>query len=96
MITGSAPTADPVTSAAKWAVYTVFIANGFVLASWASRIPQVRDGLGVRPAGLGLILLSAAIGSLIAMPLSGMVVTRLGEARTVTVMALILAADWLR
>jgi fucose permease len=92
MITGSAPTADPVTSAAKWAVYTVFIANGFVLASWASRIPQVRDGLGVTPAGLGLILLSAAIGSLIAMPLSGMVVTRLGEARTVTVMALILAA----
>ena len=92
MITGSAPTANPVTSAAKWAVYTVFIANGFVLASWASRIPQVRDGLGVTPAGLGLILLSAAIGSLIAMPLSGMVVTRLGEARTVTVMALILAA----
>src|SRR5438132_10259420 len=92
MITGSAPTADPVTSAAKWAVYTVFIANGFVLASWASRIPQVRDGLGVTPAGLGLILLSTAIGSLIAMPLSGMVVTRLGEARTVTVMALILAA----
>jgi fucose permease len=92
MTTGSAPTADPVTSAAKWAVYTVFIANGFVLASWASRIPQVRDGLGVTPAGLGLILLSAAIGSLIAMPLSGMVVTRLGEARTVTVMALILAA----
>jgi len=37
------------------------------------------------------ILLSAAIGSLIAMPLSGMVVTRLGEARTVTVMSLILA-----
>src|SRR5438128_5919726 len=91
MITGSPPTTDPVTRAAKWAVYAVFITNGFVLASWASRIPQVRDGLGVTPAGLGLILLSAAIGSLIAMPLSGMVVTRLGEARTVTVMSLILA-----
>jgi predicted MFS family arabinose efflux permease len=91
LITTSPRAADPVSGAAKWAVYTVFIANGFVLASWASRIPQVRDGLGVTPAGLGLILLSAAIGSLIAMPLSGMVVTRLGEARTVTVMALILA-----
>jgi fucose permease len=91
MIAGSPTTADRVKPAAKWAVYTVFIANGFVLASWASRIPQVRDGLQVTPAGLGLILLSAAIGSLIAMPLSGMVVTRLGEARTVAIMALILA-----
>jgi MFS family permease len=91
LITASPPAADPVSGAAKWAVYTVFTANGFVLASWASRIPQVRDGLGVTPAGLGLILLAAAIGSLIAMPLSGMVVTRLGEARTVTVMSLILA-----
>src|SRR5438128_9717155 len=91
MITGSPPTTDPVTRAAKWAAYTVFIASGFVLASWASRIPQVRDGLGVTPAGLGLILLSAAVGSLLAMPLSGIVVTRLGEARTVVVMALTLA-----
>jgi hypothetical protein len=60
MIAGSPTTADRVKPAAKWAVYTVFIANGFVLASWASRIPQVRDGLQVTPAGLGLILLSPA------------------------------------
>jgi predicted MFS family arabinose efflux permease len=91
LIAASPPAADPVSRAAKWAVYIVFTTNGFVLASFASRIPQLRDGLGVTPAGLGLILLSAAIGSLIAMPLSGMVVTRLGEARTVTVMSLILA-----
>lgn len=91
MIAASPPAADPVSRAAKWAVYIVFTTNGFVLASFASRIPQLRDGLGVTPAGLGLILLSAAIGSLIAMPLSGMVVTRLAEARTVTVMSLILA-----
>jgi predicted MFS family arabinose efflux permease len=91
LIAASPPAADPVSRAAKWAVYVVFTTNGFVLASFASRIPQLRDGLGVTPAGLGLILLSAAIGSLIAMPLSGMVVTRLGEASTVTVMSLILA-----
>jgi len=91
MITGPAAAAEHSSRDAKLAVYAVFIANGFALASWASRIPQVRDGLGVTPAGLGLILLSAAVGSLLAMPLSGIVVTRLGEARTVLVMALTLA-----
>ena len=91
MITGPAAAAEQSGRDAKRAVYAVFIANGFALATWASRIPQVRDGLGVTPAGLGMILLSAAIGSLLAMPLSGIVVTRLGEARTVFVMALTLA-----
>ena len=30
---------------AMYAVYAVFILNGFMFATWASRIPQVRDGL---------------------------------------------------
>src|SRR5438552_3949416 len=67
MIRGPAAAAEHSGRDAKRAVYAVFIANGFALATWASRIPQVRDGLGVTPAGLGLILLSAAVGSLLAM-----------------------------
>src|SRR6266516_2403469 len=74
------------------AVYTTFIANGFIFASWAARIPQVRDGLGVTPGVLGLILLSIAVGSTIATPLSGLVIARLGDSRTVAVMSLIAAA----
>src|SRR5207247_3143311 len=74
------------------AVYIAFIANGFVFASWAARIPQVRDGLGVSPGVLGLILLSVAVGSTIATPLSGLVITWLGDSRTVAVMALTAAA----
>src|SRR5215467_12957102 len=74
------------------AVYTAFIANGFIFASWAARIPQVRNGLGVSPGVLGLILLCTAAGSTIATPLSGLVVTRLGDSRTVAVMSLIAAA----
>ena len=74
------------------AVYTVFIANGFIFASWAARIPQVRDGLRVTPGVLGLILLSIAVGSTIATPLSGLVITWLGDSRTVAVMSLIAAA----
>ena len=74
------------------AVYIAFIANGFIFASWAARIPQVRDGLRVSPGVLGLILLCIAAGSTIATPLSGLVIARLGDSRTVAVMSLIAAA----
>jgi predicted MFS family arabinose efflux permease len=52
----------------------------------------VRDGLRVSPGGLGLILLSIAVGSTIATPLSGLVITWLGDSRTVAVMSLTAAA----
>ena len=62
----------PVTARkAMYAVYAVFILNGFMFATWASRIPQVRDGLELNPQRLGLVLLAIAIGSLISMPLAG-------------------------
>ncbi len=74
------------------AVYAVFILAGFAFASWASRIPQVRDALDLTPQTLGLVLLAIAVGSVISMPLAGVVVARLGTARTVAVMALVAAA----
>jgi fucose permease len=95
VIAGSRPAqgADeaPVRSA-TYAVYTAFIASGFIFASWAARIPQVRDGLRVTPGVLGLVLLCIAAGSTIATPLSGLVITRLGDARTVVTMSLISSA----
>ena len=69
------------------AVYGVFILSGFAFASWASRIPQVRDNLELSQSRLGLVLLAMAIGSVIALPLAGLVVARLGTARTIAVMA---------
>lgn len=74
------------------AVSAVFILSGFAFASWASRIPQVRDALELTPRTLGLVLLAIAVGSVISMPLAGLIVGRLGTARTVAVMALVAAA----
>ena len=79
-------------SRATTAVYVVFILSGFAFASWASRIPQVRDALELTPQSLGLVLLAIAVGSVSAMPLSGLIVGRLGTARTVGVMSLVAAA----
>jgi predicted MFS family arabinose efflux permease len=73
--------------AASRATYIAFIGSGFVLASWAARIPQVRDGLGLSPSRLGLVLLAIAAGSIVSLVLSGQIVTRLGSRRVVVAMA---------
>ena len=78
--------------AAGRATYVAFIGAGFAFASWAARIPQIRDRLHLQPSELGLVLLSIAAGSVIALPLSGPVLTRLGSRRTVAAMALLVAA----
>jgi predicted MFS family arabinose efflux permease len=75
--------------AAARATSVAFIGSGFAGASFASRIPQVRDRLELSPAQLGLVLLAIATGSLIALPLAGTLVEHLGSRRTVAVMALI-------
>jgi fucose permease len=88
----SSVTPTPDVRRATIAVYTVFILSGFAFASWAARIPQVRDALELSPRGLGLVLLATAVGSVVSMPLAGVVVSRLGTARTVAVTSLIAAA----
>src|SRR6186997_669047 len=69
------------------ATYLAFIGSGFAFASWASRIPQVRDRLHLSPSQLGLVLLAIAVGSVLALPLSGPMVARLGSRLTVQLMA---------
>ena len=84
---------DPATlKRATRAVYFVFIGAGIGFASWAARLPQVREELGLTPAALGLVLLSVAVGSLIALPSAGLIVHRLGAARAIVVTALVFAA----
>lgn len=79
----------PELRAATVAVVVVFVLNGFNFASWAARLPAVRDALELRPNQLGLLLLVGALGSLVALPLSGMVVQRLGAQRTVALFAVL-------
>ena len=76
---------------AQRAVYVAFIGSGFGFASWASRIPQIRDALQATPSELGLVLLAMAFGAVVAMPLAGMVVNRFGSARTVAALASLLS-----
>jgi predicted MFS family arabinose efflux permease len=81
--------------AAVRATAVAFIGAGFAFASWAARIPQVRDRLELDPSTLGLVLLAVAAGSVVALPSSGALVHRIGSRRTVSVMALLVGVGLL-
>jgi predicted MFS family arabinose efflux permease len=75
--------------AATRSTYLVFAVSGFGFASWASRIPQVKQHLGLDPSALGLLLLAIAAGSVVSLPLAGTIVARWGSRRTAMVMAML-------
>lgn len=84
------PSSQPVarqTTIAAWSVFAIFVLNGFNFASWASRLPTTRTMLGYSEAEMGLLLLTIAVGSLVALPLSGWITSRLGARRTIVVFA---------
>ena len=86
--TEDVPTREQLAAATR-ATYVAFIGAGFAFASWASRIPQVKAHLHLQPSELGLVLFAIAAGSVIALPLSGRVVTYIGSRRTVAAMAVL-------
>jgi fucose permease len=83
---------DPAGVAAMRATYAVFIGSGLIYASWASRIPQVKAHLHLDPSALGWLLLCIAAGSVLAMPLAGAVINRIGSKRTIVVTSITVAS----
>ena len=71
---------------ARFAVSMLFFLNGAIFATWATRIPAVQARLALSPGELGLSLLGAAAGALVAMNLSGYLAARFGS-RSVTIIA---------
>ncbi|GHJ59936.1 MFS transporter [Nocardioides sp. OK12] len=74
---------DPTLRRARDAVALTFVLNGLVFASLVSRLPDVRERLALSNGALGLLLLAVAIGSLVALPSTGHVITRIGAGATV-------------
>jgi len=54
-----------------------FLLSGFTFSSWASRIPTIKSALGLNEAELGSVLLTMPISSLVGLPLSGWLVSKL-------------------
>jgi MFS family permease len=65
---------------ARVSLLIIFAANGLIMATWASRIPAVKDAAGLSVAQLGGVLLAPALGALLAFELSGRAAARYGTA----------------
>ena len=75
-------------SLARRATAWVFFANGAAIGSWVPHIPEAKHALGLSDGLLGM-----AAGSLVGLPLSGVLTARFGSRRTTTaaILALLLA-----
>jgi predicted MFS family arabinose efflux permease len=70
------PTDRPET---RLATRLAFLVAGFGLAAWAPLVPYARGRVGVDDGMLGLLLLSLGVGSLVAMPMTGILSARFGS-----------------
>lgn len=75
---------------ARTAVFVVFALNGAAFSNWMARVPAVRDALHFTPGQIGLLLLAVSGASVGAMPLTGMVVNRIGPRATVMAGAVVM------
>lgn len=64
---------------ARIAVSNFFFVSGLCFATWASRIPDIQHHLGLNQAELGTVLFASPIGSMLCLPLAGIMVTRFGS-----------------
>jgi len=77
----STPTTAPVGRRWRAAAPTLFVMLGVVFATWAARIPAIRDALHLSPAQLGLVLLCGGIGAVASFPMAAWLVGNFGPRR---------------
>ncbi|TIC89043.1 MFS transporter [Nocardioides sp. GY 10113] len=73
------------------AVAASFALAGFTFATLVSRLPDVRGGLDLDNAALGLLLFAIALGSIVAMPSAGWAIDRTSAAAVVRLGACLVA-----
>ncbi|MBM7171043.1 MFS transporter [Streptomyces sp. G44] len=73
------------------AIAALFCSLGFQYATWASRIPALKDELGLSAAEVGVLLMAAGVGAAVSFPVVAALMRRLGSRRLALVSALCLA-----
>lgn len=68
---------------ARLAVSGLFLLNGTFAGAWAPKIPEFASRLSLGESALGLMIMCFGIGSLVLMPIGGVMIARFGTARTV-------------
>ncbi|KQS75164.1 MFS transporter [Rhizobium sp. Leaf384] len=62
----------------QWATRATFLVVGSAMAAWAPLVPVAKQRIGLDESALGLLLLCLGLGSLVSMPLVGMLANRFG------------------
>lgn len=75
-------------------VALLFLMNGFMIGSWAPKIPEFASRLGLSEKELGLMILAFGLGSIIMMPIAGSQIARFGSS-TVSKFAAVLLTPML-
>ena len=67
----------------RWrnAIFAIFLASGVSIATWASRVPDIKIALGIDNAQIGLLLLGMGIASILGISTSPAVMARTGARR---------------
>jgi MFS family permease len=71
------------------AVSSLFFLHGLCFSSWASRIPDIQQKLGVSESELGGILFAIPVGLMASLPLAGWLVAKIGSFKVVVFSILI-------
>ncbi len=66
---------------AKRSTQYMFLICGLGLSSWAPMVPFVKDRLLINEASLGMLLLLLGLGAIIMMPISGLLMQKIGSRR---------------
>ena len=74
---------SPYFPATRIAVSSLFLLNGLFIGAWATKIPEFASRLSLSESQLGLMILCFGTGSLVLMPIAGVLIARFGSARTV-------------
>jgi MFS family permease len=64
-------------------VIAVFFVHGFLFASWTAHIPELKQHLGLSDGGLGIALLGAPIGSVLAIGVAARTLPKMGSRKVV-------------
>lgn len=74
----------------RWAISLAFLGNGAAIASWVSRIPEIRHEHGLTEGQLGLALLGMAVGSLLGFPVAAAMCARIGNRSSTVLLGVLL------
>ena len=69
----------PRVDSARWAVGARFLIHGLIASTWISRIPAIQSDLRLTNAHLGFCFLGTAVGSMVAVPITGWLISRFGS-----------------